>query len=310
MLKEAKLNRIEISFLKELKEIFASANKQLVDSANKLKATNNFIAFNKIKNEIKQYLKNETQDRFGKIFPPQVESLIEEFFKNCYELELIVSKKGIQSFDIDGVKVVLFGKILSEEKYAAIAQKTYQLLQTKGLQSAWYGEIYVISHTIKNQVSKDDLKNYAAIGIDIQLGSIPSGEYDDNQDKIFLTANDNSPSQMTDTLLHELGHRFYYKILSKPVRLRWADLLNTQTHSYDQPGLSGKKMMSGKPSPIKAVSTYGKTNADEAFAEAFLYYCTNKKISPEQLTFFKKTISNISESLLKEMIKESIITAC
>jgi len=304
MLKEVKPSFLEIKFLKELEIIFVKANKKLIDNANKLKATNNFNVFNEIKFEIEQQLKDEINNRFGNKIPTQIKNLTILFHKKCNELDLIVSKKGIQSFDINGVKVILFGKDLEEEKYAVIIQKVYQLLQIKGFQSIWYGEIYVISQDIKKQVSKDDSKYYATIGIDIPFGTLTTGEYADDQDKIFLTANDNTSRQMMDTLLHEFGHRFYYKILSKPVRLKWADLLRTKAHSYDQPGLSGKKMMNGKPSPIKAVSTYGRTNADEAFAEAFFYYCTNKKISSEQLEFFKKTISNITEILLKNIIKQ------
>lgn len=295
------------------KEILAIKRKvflKLEKEGERLRGSDDFQTFVQLKKDLRDELVYSIKDRFGntKFAKDLTQKFLDEFLKKTRNLDLVVSKRGVRQFLVQGMRVILFGYDLDEKRYMKIVDDVYRKLRDKNLLKVWYGEIYIISRLVKKTTSFEEEQEYTLLGMDIPKGTIVGGEYSPPEDAITLTGGISEPRFEKENLLHEFGHRYYYKILSKPVRQRWNDLLRTKVHSYDQPFLSGKKTMDGKKSPIKAVSRYGSQNSDEAFAEAFLKYCTNQDLNRDQLEFFKRTILNVDEDkkLLTKLIQEMI----
>lgn len=297
-------------FEKEILSIKRKVFLKLDKEAEKLRGSDDFETFVQLKKDLRDELVYSIKDRLGntKFAKDLTQKFLDEFIKKTRNLDLVVSKRGVRQFNIHGMRVILFGHDLNEKRYVKVIDEVYRRLKDKNLLKIWYGEIYIISHLVKKTTSFEEEQQYSLLGMNIPKGTIVGGEYSPEEDAITLTGNTEPPRNEKQNLLHEFGHRYYYKILNRPVRQRWNDLLRTKVHSYDQPFLSGQKTMDGKKSPIKAVSRYGSQNSDEAFAEAFLKYCMNKDLRRDQLEFFKRTVSNIDENkkLLAKLIQEMI----
>lgn len=299
-------NQIVNSFINQIQVTYKNLVKITVAEAHRLKRTDEFDLFDEFKKVNFRKLNKLVRDSLGrtKLANDILEKYNDEYVKLTNNLDLVVSKRGIKTFNIDGARVVIFG-LLDEQAYVNLIKETTRKLKLHGLMSVWYGEIYIISESVRKKISPEESLLYKELGLNIPAGMPADGEYDHDTDTVIITGGFSKPRYELENLLHELGHRFYYKILKKQLRMRWKDYLKTDIESYDQPNLPNKKMSTGEKSPIKPVSKYGASNADEAFAEAFFMYCLDKKMSPEQLNFFEKTIKNVlAENLIKNLIKE------
>jgi hypothetical protein len=73
------------------------------------------------------------------------------------------------------------------------------------------------------------------------------------------------PEVLAGYLIHEIGHRWYYRFLTSAERARFDHWFET----------------------IKPTTNYGSENPAEDFAEVFRYYVTKQKLTPEQRWRFK-----------------------
>lgn len=112
-----------------------------------------------------------------------------------------------------------------------------------------------------------------------------AADYHWKKDKIRMF----SERGLTYTMLHEIGHRYYFKNMSIPEQRRF-------DHWF------------GK---IKAVSEYGSLDPHEDFAEVFAHYMTDKDIPRPALERFKKFLHKSDEQvdeLNKGQIRDNIET--
>jgi hypothetical protein len=146
--------------------------------------------------------------------------------------------------------------------------KAYQLLKDKSLTKVWSGTVFYGKHGYRNDIG---------------------GEYDIKADTIELW----QPFQANMVLLHEFGHRYWYKFMTSKKRALFNGLVkieNTQhSRDYEQSEHSDE-YGHPYPKPVIPVSEYGKTRIEEAFAEVFLHYCQNRDMTRDQLESFKAVL--------------------
>lgn len=132
------------------------------------------------------------------------------------------------------------------------------LLERKGLGFLWYGQT-IVHPTVKSYkfVTKDNVQWSAAAHYVIGKDSVES----------FMAHGDN---QFARFLVHELGHRFWFKFLTEADRAEFAD----------------------KFGDVAATTQYGGTSAEEDFAEVFAHYVDGEDLTRDQLERFKKFIDN------------------
>jgi DNA topoisomerase IB len=182
-------------------------------------------------------------------------------------------------FSIGRMKVVVVShEILAQEIKAFVRRliAAYGLLKKHGFDKVWYGTLFILASDFL-ELTDQEQKAYKNMGYDIKS---VGGTYNYQSNEITLSA----PSYNKGTtimLLHELGHRYWYKVLDRTSRLRFEDWLE---------------------SGLAPVSDYGKTNASEAFAEVFSYYCSGMNVSKDQAESFKHIVKkgNVVRGQIKD----------
>lgn len=152
-------------------------------------------------------------------------------------------------------------------RFVKAIDKVYQLMRKKGLGTAFYGHIKILGTKSIKPTEAEKLR-YKQWGYDLEQ---VAGRYFQRGDRIELST---PPSSVDEVLAHEIGHRWYYQLPQK-VRAKWDDWF------------AEKK--------FKPVSSYGKTNANEAFAEAFMQYVLNI-MRRNEAVLFKQVLSGFGES--------------
>jgi hypothetical protein len=99
----------------------------------------------------------------------------------------------------------------------------------------------------------------------VEPGSLSKGTavYSPNTDQVRIFAV-SSPR----TIVHELGHRYWYKHMSKRQREKFRAWFGD----------------------VPATTDYGSTNPEEDFAEAFADYVTGRDMTREQVDRFKSVL--------------------
>jgi hypothetical protein len=145
-------------------------------------------------------------------------------------------------------RTVLPGQIQGYIKYLDKAQK---MLAKKGFGKVWYGTLFVKCESCGGANMYDP-----SLGV--------GGNYPVGPDVVNIFER---PGESTTRLvIHELGHRWWYKFMDRGARLQFEDWVNN--------GLG-------------AVSAYGSKHPREAFAEAFKHYVLGLKMTPQQALTFK-----------------------
>ncbi len=154
--------------------------------------------------------------------------------------------KKMKPEEIDKIRSPLLAK-----RYVKPLATARSLLRNKKLDYLWYGNFFV-----KPKGTYGPNPHGTQFGV--------GGWYDKGKDAIFIEM---GPTEgLTILVVHELGHRYYYKYMSM------ADRLEFSSYFGQVPG----------------VSDYGKTISAEDFAEVFAYYVLNRELTRDQLERFKK----------------------
>jgi len=212
-----------------------------------------------------------------------IEKIIESM---KFSLEKTKEGNNENEFEIMGIKVVILGiqTKRSEEKSNIIEslRLSYQLLKKKNLLKVWYGKMFFCGI-----IAKDIWGSYLIRKDDIEINvahSIP---------------------EMTKVIIHELGHRLWFRGMSQSQRMKFNTLVrvkNTEKLGYN-----------ADVAEVEPVTEYGKTNIDEAFAEVFAKYVLDEEMSTEQIESFKESLKetiikkdmNISEA--KDQVNDTIL---
>jgi hypothetical protein len=145
---------------------------------------------------------------------------------------------------IHGAEVVFRSGVSgkAEQKIAEQLKHAYQLLKSKRFDGAWGGSFIIPAKAKKK-------------------GGSMRGAYNRQKDSTTLFGRVSKT-----TIIHELGHRWWYRKMTRANRLRFIDWVKA--------GLS-------------PVSAYGGKDPWEAFAEAFVYFVLGKTMTPQQVETFK-----------------------
>lgn len=124
------------------------------------------------------------------------------------------------------------------------------MLKQKGFGKAWYGTLFVQCEGCGGEIEG----GWGAAGGHYYIGP--------NTIKIY----DRPKRGVAGLIIHELGHRWWFKNMSRENRLKFDEWFDA--------GLA-------------PVSAYGSRNSAEAFAEAFRHYVEGLSMTPQQVETFK-----------------------
>ena len=141
----------------------------------------------------------------------------------------------------------------STKAFVGALIKAKALLDKAGFGKAWYGEIF-----IRPKGRAKEFKGHTS-GRKYKEGAHWS---QDDSISIFTDPS----SQVTEMMVHEIGHRWYYKFMNQAERARFGQYFGE----------------------VPAVSSYGSEIDKEDFAEVFRWYVLGKKLTRDQRERFKQ----------------------
>lgn len=136
-------------------------------------------------------------------------------------------------------------------EFVKMAKRVESILRKNGFKHLWYGEMFVSDLAKAPQIEKDG-----------RIETVSGGYSHKRDDMVFFMSP--TPDFMS-TLLHELGHRHYFKFMRRA----------------DRQGF--REYFGRVPSPSK----YGATKPEEDFAEVFFRYMLKQDLTKEQRERFK-----------------------
>jgi hypothetical protein len=129
---------------------------------------------------------------------------------------------AFKEFHFGNMKVIVVdpkakGRLI--QSYIKELDKAYQLTNRKGFKELWYGVLFMESGSYK-ELSSQEIESYKTRGYHT-LRSV-AGTYKSGKDVVAITR---PPEGLSETLIHELGHRYWYKFMKSSQRARFEDLI-------------------------------------------------------------------------------------
>jgi len=113
-------------------------------------------------------------------------------------------------------------------RYVKEIDKAFQLTDRKGFGKLWYGTLFIESSSYRN-LSPQEIEAYKACGY-ANLRST-AGTYMASNDVVTLTL---PPDGLAETLIHELGHRFWFKFMGQSQRAKFETLVKVNVPGKKQ----------------------------------------------------------------------------
>lgn len=139
-----------------------------------------------------------------------------EMLQANYSQQALDKESGYREFDLHGVKVVIRDRAVQPadtKKYIGYLYKAYAALKAKGFAKAWYGNVYI------------DPEGDG--GVNQNTGGGVGGWYETHPDTVSIF---NRPAwYITELMVHELGHRYWFKQMSGSQRQRFESLVKAHT---------------------------------------------------------------------------------
>jgi hypothetical protein len=197
--------------------------------------------------------------------------------------------KGFDEFSIGNLKAVILDPNVSLHEASGYAKRLIEaraLLKQKGFEKLWYGVLFVTSREYRqlDPASLAAYKDYGYDTLESQAGTYHSGE-----NIVKITAPPNG--DLTRVIIHEMGHRYWYKFMTPGQRARFNDLVQTNSSKQVRDYPSGPTDQEGFPKPVTPVSDYGKSTIEESFAEAFEHYVNEQDMNRDQLESFRSVLA-------------------
>lgn len=133
-----------------------------------------------------------------------------------YSEQAIQESAAFREFDLHGMKVIVDDRTLDAgdiKKYVGFLNEAYARLKAKGFEKAWYGNVFI--------QCKD------CGGVNPNTGGGTGGWYEIGRDTVTIF---NRPgSFIIELMVHELGHRFWFKQMGSAQRAKFEALVKTHT---------------------------------------------------------------------------------
>lgn len=195
---------------------------------------------------------------------------------------------GFDEFSLGRLKAVVVDTSLDQygiKPYVKKLTEARALLRNKGFEKVWYGVLFIRGQY--NRLTPEQQEAYAQLGyhgLESQAGTYHSG-----QDIVRIMAP--SRSNLVETVVHEMGHRYWFKFMKPGQRARFNSLVKTNPSDRVRDFPSGPTDEGGREKPVAPVSDYGKSSIEEAFAEAFTHYVLGKDMDRDQVESFRSVLA-------------------
>jgi hypothetical protein len=117
------------------------------------------------------------------------------------------------------------------------------------------------------------------------------------------------PTDAERVIIHELGHRYWFKFMTPANRARFNALVQTNPSEKVRDYPSGPTDEHGVEKPILPVSAYGRNAIEEAFAEVFERFVSGKDMDRDQLESFRSVLATENDSLAQQVVSR-FLHAC
>lgn len=133
-----------------------------------------------------------------------------------YSEQAIQEAGAFREFDLHGMKVIVDDRTVDTDdikKYVKYLTEAHARLKAKGFEKAWYGNVFI--------QCKD------CGGVNPNTGGGTGGWYEIGRDTVTIF---NRPgSFLIELMVHELGHRFWFKQMGSAQRAKFEALVKTHT---------------------------------------------------------------------------------
>jgi hypothetical protein len=150
---------------------------------------------------------------------------IAEHDKSSPDDPLVTDDSVFTDFMIGRMKIVIVDPEMKAGRiraYVAYLDKALALLKKYGFDKVWYGITFVVSES-SYEFGEAEKLAYSRYGYDI---SAKSGDFSPKSDAVRVWA---PPGNfIVELMLHELGHRYWFKFMSEGNRAKFSDLLKTK----------------------------------------------------------------------------------
>jgi hypothetical protein len=210
--------------------------------------------------------------------------------------------RGFDDFSVGGMKIIVLNPdiwVVESSEYAKRVIEARSVLNRKGFSKLWYGVLFIVDKKFE-KLSPEAQAQYNELGYK-SLEST-AGTYHSGADVIRITEHYDDP-QLIGTIVHEMGHRYWYKFMKPDQRARFNDLVRTNPSKETRGLPSGPTDESGQEKPVTPVSDYGASTIEEAFAEAFEHYCDERDMNRDQLESFRSVLSSDEDPIVQAVAR-------
>lgn len=141
---------------------------------------------------------------------------IYEMLAANYSEQAIQEAGGFREFDLHGMKVVVDDRTVDADlikKYVRYLTEAYVKLKNKGFEKAWYGNVFIQCNDCG--------------GLNSNTGGGTGGWYEIGRDTVTIF---NRPGAfIVELMVHELGHRYWFKQMGSSQRAKFEALVKTHT---------------------------------------------------------------------------------
>jgi hypothetical protein len=133
-----------------------------------------------------------------------------------YSERAIQESGAFREFDLHGIKVIVDDRTVDTndvKRYVEYLTKAHAYLKAKGFEKAWYGNVFIQCNDCG--------------GVNPNTGGSTGGWYEYGRDTITIF---NRPGPfLVELMVHELGHRYWFKQMNSAQRARFEALVKTHT---------------------------------------------------------------------------------
>ncbi len=225
----------------------------------------------------------ELLDRLLAILRKDAEQLRPSATQTAEQVEEAWGRGIYTDYDLHGLKIVLEDKtrgLYGLTSYLRRFDEAHALLKRKGLGAVWRGVIVIAC---------EDCGGANPNGAEYTVGA----DYHITKDIIRIYERPNQG--LVRMIAHELGHRYWFKHMNQSQRQKFGAFVRVKREP-------GRRREWGDEMPrvsddgvdymrqLNAITKYGESNIDEAFAEVFASYVFGENLSHKQIELFRSVL--------------------